>query len=205
MMEGLYVITDHASKTHDQLLQDVDHALLGGASVVQYRDKYSALKDRQQDAVALATLCRERGALFIVNDDVELARQTNADGVHLGSEDLDLPAARTQLGPGKIIGISCYADIGLALNAQRQKADYVAFGRFYSSVSKPQATPANIDVLRQAQQQVRLPIVAIGGITAENGAPLVEAGADMLAVINGVFSQDDVLQAARDLTALFVR
>lgn len=202
-MQGLYVITHHADKPQETLLQDVDDALLGGACVVQYRDKQSAREEKQRNALALASLCRERGALFIVNDDVELAQQTHADGVHLGEQDATLMAARAYLGPAKVIGVSCYGDIANARQAQSQGADYVAFGRFYPSTSKPQAAPCEPGILGQARRSIQIPVVAIGGITAENGAPLVEAGANMLAVIDGVFGQPDVMQAARRIAALF--
>lgn len=202
-LHGLYAIIDHVGKTHEQFVADAEAALLGGATIVQYRNRHAGVEDRQKNAAALATLCRERGAMFIVNDDVELAQQTNANGVHLGINDMGLEAARAYLGSGKIIGVSCYANIARASHAQQLGADYVAFGRFFPSLSKPDATPASIEVLREARKHIQLPIAAIGGITAENGMLLIHAGADMLAVIHGIFGQEDILLAARRITALF--
>jgi len=151
----------------------------------------------------LSDLCRAKGAMFIVNDDVALALACNADGVHLGQADMALADARAQLGDGAIIGITCHDSVELALKAQAGGADYVAFGSFYPSPSKPCAADAPIDILRQARQDIGLPIVAIGGITAGNAEALITAGADMLAVIHGVFAQEDVEKAARAYAGLF--
>lgn len=202
-MRGLYVITDQHTSSADVLLEKVDAAILGGATIVQYRDKLSAPQICERNAMALKSLCRERGALLIINDDVQLAQLTNADGVHLGKDDASLADARSRLGPAKIIGVSCYDNVDHARQAQKNGASYVAFGRFFPSKTKPDATPVKLKTLKKARKKLDIPIVAIGGITAENGAPLVDAGADMLAVVNGVFGQEDVLTAARDITALF--
>jgi thiamine-phosphate pyrophosphorylase len=141
--------------------------------------------------------------LFIVNDDVTLAKETQADGVHLGREDASLVQARAQLGPKVIIGLSCYNELARVETAQAQGADYVAFGRFFPSRTKPRAVPANLDLLREAKKKLRIPVVAIGGITPENGASLIAAGADALAVIEGVFGQADVRAAATRYSRLF--
>ena len=144
------------------------------------------------------------GFVFLVNDDVELAKQTQADGVHLGREDVSLVQARTQLGPQAIIGVSCYNELARAVQAQNEGADYVAFGRFFPSRTKPQAVQADLELLREAKTKLHIPIVAIGGITPENGASLIAAGADALAVIEGVFGQADVRAAAARYARLFV-
>ncbi|TNG00329.1 MAG: thiamine phosphate synthase [Gammaproteobacteria bacterium] len=202
-MRGLYAITQPEYQSVDELMQQVDQAITGGAAVIQYRDKSSSWSQREQVAIEIHALCRERGALMIINDDVQLAQMINADGVHLGRDDM-LPAdARRILGMGKLIGVSCYADMGRAQMAQQQGADYVAFGSFFPSTSKPEAIPAPIDVLVRAKAEIGLAIVAIGGITADNGRALIDAGADMLAVIHGVFGQQDIVQASRDIAALF--
>lgn len=202
-MRGLYVITDHAMPASQALLDKVEAAIMGGASVVQYRDKTSSPEICEQNAMALKALCHERGALLIINDDVLLAQRTNADGVHLGCKDASLSDARSRLGAAKIIGVSCYSGINNARQAQHDGADYVAFGRFFPSKTKPDAVSAKPKILHKARKKLQIPIVAIGGITAENGAPLVAAGADMLAVADGVFGQRDVLGAAARITALF--
>ncbi len=204
-MRGLYVITDHAMLASETLLDKVDAAITGGASLVQYRDKISLPEVREQNAMALKALCHDRGILLIINDDVLLAQRTNADGVHLGYNDTSLSDARSRLGAAKIIGVSCYSSIHNARRAKHDGASYVAFGRFFPSRTKPEAKPAKPKILKKARKNLEIPIVAIGGITAENGASLVEAGADMLAVVDGVFGQKDVLDAARRITALFCR
>lgn len=178
-------------------------AIAGGAQIVQYRDKKHAAAERARQASELAELCRQHNVLFIVNDDVALAKQSRADGVHLGREDAALAPARAQLGPQAVIGVSCYNELARAQAAEKQGADYVAFGRFFPSRTKPQAVPASLDLLREAKQQLHIPIVAIGGITPENGAALIAAGADALAVIEGVFGQPDIRAAARRYAQLF--
>ena len=202
-MRGLYIITDSANFGQNSLLQAVENALTGGASMVQYREKRLSNIHREQIALQLHELCRVCGVPLIINDDVRLAQRINADGVHLGRDDPSLHDARKMLGVGKMIGVSCYADMQYARAAVKAGADYVAFGRFFDSQTKPGACSVSIDILTQAKSELAVPIVAIGGVTAENGAVLIEAGADMLAVVNGVFGQPDIIQAARDISALF--
>lgn len=202
-MKGLYAITDAGLTPGDKVLPAVAAALRGGARVIQYRDKTPEAGDRRQRAAALLDLCRAQGALFIVNDDIELAAEVGASGVHLGKSDPDLHAARKRLGPGAVIGLSCYNELPRAQAAAEQGADYVAFGRFFPSRSKPDAVAASPDLLLHARRVLELPLVAIGGITPDNGGRLIAAGADMLAVIHGVFGQPDIEAAARRFSALF--
>jgi thiamine-phosphate pyrophosphorylase len=204
MMRGLYAITDPQMCTVEELTEQLDQALTGGAAVIQYRDKVSSWSTKEQAAIEIHELCRERGALMIINDDVPLAQKVNADGVHLGKDDMPVADARRILGMNKLIGLSCYADLDRAITAQTEGADYVAFGSFFPSPTKPEAQPVSVEFLHRARQQITIPIVAIGGITAENGRVLVDAGADMLAVIQGVFGQENIIQAARDISALFL-
>jgi thiamine-phosphate pyrophosphorylase len=199
-LSGLYAITD---SSQEQLGHEVELALKGGASIIQYRDKSSDGEQRLAQCEQLLYLCRRHSACLIINDDVELACAIGADGVHLGQDDLDITSAREQLGDQAIIGISCYNSLDLAIAAQEAGADYVAFGRFFPSSTKPQAVKAEIDLLQEAKRRLQLPIVAIGGITSENGAPLIAAGADMLAVIQGLFGQQDISAAAEQLQKLF--
>lgn len=199
---GLYAITD-ASLKGDSIAHQVEHAILGGARVIQYRDKSNDAQLRLAEARAIAQVCRARAVPLLINDDVELAAACGADGVHLGHEDAGLTAAREQLGERSIIGISCYNQFALAQKAKAAGADYVAFGRFFTSQSKPQAVPAGPELLRRARVELDCPVVAIGGITPDNGRQLIEAGADMLAVIRGVFAADDITQAAQSLHKLF--
>lgn len=205
MLTGLYAITDSQLTPGDTLLPAVEAALRGGARVIQYRDKSGDSVRRQHEADALNTLCRAHGALLIVNDDVALAAAVGASGVHLGRDDPQLAAARRRLGSGAIIGVSCYNQLTRAQAAAEQGADYVAFGRFFPSLTKPDAVAATPELLREARRALRLPLVAIGGITPENGGQLIAAGADMLAVIHGVFGQPDIEAAARRFAALFTQ
>lgn len=202
-IRGLYAIADSHWLTEDRFAPAVRDALAGGARIIQYRDKLSAPAIREAIARALADLSHEHAALFLVNDDAALARAVGADGVHLGREDMAIAQAREQLGPGAVIGISCYNDLERARAAERAGADYVAFGRFFPSRTKPQAAPATPALLRQARAALRVPIVAIGGITPDNGASLIDAGADALAVIEGVFGQPDIRAAAERYAKLF--
>lgn len=200
---GLYAIADTLYLDDDRLLPTVSAAIEGGARIIQYRDKKHSAAERARQATELAALCRRHGALFIVNDDVALAKESQADGVHLGREDAAPAWARAQLGPQAVIGVSCYNELMRAETAERQGADYIAFGRFFPSHTKPQAVQATPDLLREAKRKLRIPVVAIGGITPENGASLITAGADALAVIEGVFGQADVRAAAERYARLF--
>ena len=197
---GLYAITQTDNKSGDTIINDVISAIKGGAVLVQYRDK------NPLDAVFLASelvkICHQYQVPLIINDDVELAARVGADGVHIGKEDGAIAQARRRLGADAIIGVSCYNFVEQALDAQNQGATYVAFGRFFPSTSKPLAAPAHIETLRQAKLLLTIPIVAIGGILPENGAPLLTAGADFLAVIGGLFESQPE-QSARAYQALF--
>jgi thiamine-phosphate pyrophosphorylase len=201
-IRGLYAITPDESDTVE-LLRKVRLALSGGARVLQYRNKAADAALRLEQAIALRKLTLEFSVTLIVNDDAMLAQQVDADGVHLGGEDGSVAAARAVLGrSGKLIGVSCYNRMVLAHEAVRQGADYVAFGSFFASAVKPGAVSASPDLLRQARREIALPLVAIGGITAHNGAQLLEAGADALAVISAVFGAADIQDAARQFANL---
>jgi thiamine-phosphate pyrophosphorylase len=202
LIKGLYAVTPD---TPDEgwLFARVDAVLAGGARTLQYRSKRADARARWQQARRLQELCRRHGALLIVNDDVGLARELGADGVHLGREDMPFAAARTALGDGALIGVSCYDSLTRAREAQAEGADYVAFGSFFPSAVKPDAVRAPLELLRAARAFLDLSVVAIGGITAENGGALIEAGADALAVISDLFQVPDSAAAARTLAALF--
>lgn len=195
-LQGLYVLTDDVLLA-GCLLQSVESVVAAGCKVVQYRSKQKDVAAREEEAASLVAICRRYGALLLVNDDPQLAVRVGADGVHLGQEDVSLREAREWLGPQAIIGVTCHGSLDLARVAQNQGADYVAFGRFFNSDTKPDAEAASLDILVRARQELVCPVVAIGGITLDNAAPLVSAGADMLAVIGGVFGG-----AARDASVL---
>ena len=198
---GLYVITD--SSLSQDLFFDVEAALLGGAAMVQYRNKRADRDSALTELQLLRPLCHSAEAPLLVNDDIWLARESGSDGVHLGRDDATLEEAREVLGDDAIIGVSCYNDLERAIEMEARGASYVAFGRFFPSSTKPQAVQADAELLRRAKQQLRVPVVAIGGITAQNGATLIDAGADLLAVIHGVFGQADVRHAGETVSALF--
>jgi thiamine-phosphate pyrophosphorylase len=202
-LHGLYAITDPLLCPDPALVSQVDQALAGGCRIIQFRDKRPDRTLRETLARRLLEICHAYGARLLINDDLALAEAIGADGVHLGRDDPDPAAARKLLGEAAIIGVSCYNRLELAREAVSRGVDYVAFGRFFPSPTKPQAVQADLALLRQARAAIELPLVAIGGITPENGAPLIAAGADMLAVIHGVFGQPDVRQAAHRLNALF--
>ncbi len=196
---GLYAITQTNNKTTEQLYAEVEAAIKGGASVIQYRDKPKPELERAQHLLAL---CHQYQIPLIINDDIQLARETGADGVHLGRDDNSVFEARRLLGSQAIIGVSCYNDLDKAIKMQSMNVDYVAFGRFFPSSSKPLASPAQLDTLRRAKSVLHVPVVAIGGILPDNGSQLLNAGADILAVIGGVFASEPE-SAARQYTALF--
>lgn len=200
---GLYAVTDAVLTEERGLLTCVEQALIGGAAVVQYRDKCADPATALARANALLSLCRRYAVPLIVNDDVELAATCGADGVHVGRDDTAVRHAREALGPDAIVGASCYHDVALAQRAVSDGASYVAFGRFFPSRTKPGQALATLDLLRQARSQLAVPVVAIGGITTGNAASLVSAGAQLLAVIHELWSGDDCAERARALCRCF--
>ena len=199
---GLYAITPDEPDT-ERLLALVQAALNGGAAIVQYRNKVANMELRHEQALALQRICRPAGVPLIINDDLEIALAIDADGVHLGGEDGDLAAARSRLGPDKLLGASCYNRLEMAVEARNRGADHVAFGAMYTSSTKPGAIRAPLELFGQAAAAVGLPTVAIGGITLDNTPPLIHAGAHATAVISALFGAPDVTQRARDFTRLF--
>jgi thiamine-phosphate pyrophosphorylase len=196
---GLYAITDGPRV---DLLTACEAALRGGAAVLQYRDKSADMERRRSEAAALAALCARYGAPLIINDDVELAAVIGAAGVHLGEHDGDLARARARLGNGAIIGVSCYDSLERARELAAAGADYLAFGAFFVSPTKPQARRAAPGLL-DAAAALGKPLVAIGGITPDNARPLIEAGADFIAAVAGVFGDANPEAAARRYANLF--
>ncbi len=201
-LNGLYAIT---ADTDDEsrLFDGVAAAIRGGARFVQYRDKHKELRSLQRRAHRLLLLCQEYGASLIINDDIDLCLAINADGVHLGKDDENLITARSLLGDDKIIGVSCYNQPKLAVQAQADRADYIAFGSFFNSETKPNAPVAPLSLLTQAHNTLTIPVVAIGGITVDNGQQLVDAGANALAVITGLFDQTDIENTAKKFSQMF--
>lgn len=202
LLAGLYAVTPDLADTAE-LVRRVGPALAGGARLLQYRNKTAAAALRREQVETLLRLCREFGVPLIVNDDLALALETGADGAHLGREDGDLAAARAALGPGKILGVSCYDELERAREAQRIGADYAAFGSFFASATKPGAVRAPLALLAQARRELRLPLAAIGGITLDNAPQLLGAGADLLAVVGDLFEAPDIRARAAAYTHLF--
>ena len=199
---GVYAITPETADTA-LLLAQVEAALRGGVAAVQYRDKSGDIARRHEQASELVALCRRFHVPLIVNDDLRLADLCDADGVHLGRDDGTVREARIILGKDKFIGASCYQSLDLALAAQAAGADYVAFGSFFPSPTKPDAARASLNLLREAAPKIHLPLVAIGGITLANAPELLDAGADCLAVLSALFDGVDVTARAQALNQLF--
>lgn len=209
-MRGLYAITPETRDTA-RLIEQVRLAIAGGATVVQYRSKRIGQNVVRQQAEALRAITLETGTKFVVNDNIELALSVGADGVHLGRDDADTDTVaklRKQCAPRLsaapfIIGVSCYNELSLAETAVEVGADYVAFGSFFPSPTKPTATKADVALIRMAKAKFDVPVVAIGGITVDNAQELISANVDMVAVISSLFGADDIEHRAREFTNLF--
>lgn len=203
-LHGLYAITDSVLMPEDnELLSRIEAALRGGTRIVQYRDKSDDSTKRLHQARALVDLCQQFHVPLVINDDAHLAKTSGAAGVHLGQSDGLISEARALLGDGAIIGTTCHANLEYAITAQQAGADYIAYGAFYASKTKPNATPAPLSLLGESKAQITLPTVAIGGITVDNAAQTLTAGADMLAVVHALLAADDIEQQARRFSQLF--
>jgi thiamine-phosphate pyrophosphorylase len=199
-LRGLYAVTPDLDDT-TLLVAKVDAAIVGGAQAIQYRNKTASDTQRRKQAAVLSRVCDGRGAIFIVNDDAELAREVGAAGVHIGREDGSVAKVRTRGGDAMLIGVSCYDDLERATCLVAEGADYVAFGSFYASTTKPGARRAGLALLKRART-LGVPVVAIGGITAANAREVIEAGADVLAVSADIFNHDDPADVARAAAAI---
>lgn len=202
-LKGLYAITDENLIPEKYFSQIIESVLRGGANIIQYRDKSGNREKCLQQATTLRSLCQQYQSLCIINDDIELAKAVNADGVHLGKDDSSIIEARQSLGDKAIIGISCYNDLSLAIEAEKNSADYVAFGAIFSSPTKPNAIVAGLDIISQAKRQLSIPVCTIGGITEKNIQQVVQHGADMSAVISSLFSANDIKKSAIILSKHF--
>lgn len=203
MISGLYAITRETDNTAELLL-DVAAVLRGGARAVQYRDKSGDIARQHEQASELLSLCRQFSVPLIINDSLRLADLVGADGVHIGRDDGAIREARLILGADKIIGVSCYQSIELAVKAQTAGANYVAFGSFFPSSTKLDAPLVELALLQQATHQIHIPMVAIGGINLANAGSLIDAGADAIAVISALFESEDVAATARQFADLFL-
>lgn len=199
---GLYAVTPDEADTA-VLIAQARACLVGGARLLQYRNKTAPSTLRLEQARALRALCSEHAVPFIVNDDVDVALAVDADGVHLGRDDGSPAAARRRLGPHKLLGVSCYGELDRAVSAVADGADHVAFGSFFASSVKPGAVRVPVGLLSTARRRLTVPIVAIGGITLENARELLAAGAHSIAVISALFRAPDIAGAAAKFQALF--
>lgn len=201
-LSGLYAVTPD-----DYLLPRlsalVTMALAGGVRVVQYRNKIAPPPLKRAQAAELLRQCRAAGAMLLINDDVELAADIGADGVHIGREDGGIARARAIVGPHRVIGVSCYDDLSIAEAAVKEGADYIAFGAMYPSTVKPGAVAAPLNLLTEARARWDVPVCAIGGIKLANTQPLIDAGAHMVAVITDLFDAMDITAQARAYQTLF--
>ena len=202
---GLYAIADADTLPAARLIECTEQVLRGGAVAVQYRNKQGAHPARHRVARALQRLCRHYGACFIINDDPVLARELGADGVHLGQHDADPVVVREWLGADALIGVSCYDNLQRACAAECAHADYVAFGSFFASLTRPDAVRPPLSLLHRAKQVLGVPIVAIGGVTASNARELIEGGADLVASVRDLYLHATPELRARAYSRLFAK
>lgn len=200
---GLYAITPAQLKYSMQLIHQITAVIEGGARYLQYRDKSNTYQEKEHMARALMRLCYDYGVPLIINDNIEIAKAVGADGVHLGKADINIHEARKYLGHHAIIGASCYGDLRMAKNAISAGANYVAFGSFFRSITKPQASIIKPEILHYAKKYFKVPICAIGGITIENASQVIKQGADWIAVTSGIFNQPDPYHTAEQFAKLF--
>jgi thiamine-phosphate pyrophosphorylase len=202
LLSGLYVIADVECAGNTEIISKTEDILQAGVKILQYRDKINTPKDRYHIAGQLRRLTHAHECILIINDDATLAQSIDADGVHLGKDDASIEQARDVLGESKIIGASCYAQFENAYPAISASADYIAFGSFFHSSTKPNAPRANTDLIIKAKQQFNTPICAIGGITPQNASTILQAGADMIAVISSIFSASSPKLAVQEYLSL---
>ena len=201
-MRGLYAVTPNWDDTA-LLLTATEEVIRGGARVVQYRHKDVDAATRQTQASALQQLCRDYLVPFIINDDVDLCIQLDADGIHVGGTDAPIADVRQRVGAHKIVGASCYGSMDLARTAARDGASYVAFRGFYPSLVKKYEVSTSADIVAQAKAELDLPVVVIGGMTLDNCGILITQGADMVAAISSIYARTDRKKAAQEMSDLF--
>lgn len=198
ILRGLYAITDAHLTPFDTMLQQVTAAIEGGIKILQFRYKEEIRTDALTILRQIQALCKKHGVLFIINDHKQLAYEIDADGIHIGKDDEhDIPALRSKFS-GKIIGVSCYGDINRAIKAQEEGADYVAFGSFFHSPTKPHSNIVPTSIIKEAKERLDIPVCVIGGITTHNAQELTDLGADMLSVISGLWESDDITKKATE-------
>ncbi|HZX13795.1 MAG TPA: thiamine phosphate synthase [Thermodesulfobacteriota bacterium] len=204
ILKGLYVITDKKLIPRDRFIETVEKVIRGGAKIIQLREKDTPEEEIIRLGKELLKITRKYGIPLIINDSPKLAVEVGADGVHLGKDDPGIIEARRLLGSEVIIGVSCYGEIERGLRAEREGADYLAFGTPFFTPTKPDRKPTPLEVLKEAKRKIKtIPIFAIGGITKENAQSVLETGVDGIAVITAVFSSPNPEEAARSLAEFF--
>ncbi len=197
----LYAVTDRSWLGNGTLSDAVEAALRGGATMVQLREKSLTQADFLQEAKTLAALCARFQIPFLINDNLEIALACNADGVHVGQDDMDPQKARALLGPGKILGVSAHT-VDQALAAEKTGADYLGVGAVFSTATKQDAASVPLETVREICQAVSIPVVAIGGISADNILSLQNSGVVGAAVVSALFAAEDIFSAAQNLSRL---
>ncbi len=201
-LKGIYAITDDILTPPVTIIEKVSEALLGGVKLIQLRDKITNDNGLINICHEIRSLCDLHDALFIINDRVELTKKVRADGVHVGLHNLSVPETRAKLGKDYIIGVSCYGDIQRATKAEKEGADYVAFGAFFPSPTKPEADIISMDIIKQAKSKLKIPVCVIGGIKKENIKQLIPYNPDMYAMVSAIFEGDSVYNNARIINSL---
>lgn len=201
-INGLYAITPEFKNTND-LLDKTRQVLEGGVQLLQYRNKSANRTLLREQAGLLLLLCREYRVPLIINDHLDLAIEIDADGLHVGQQDAPLLNARNQLGCNKIIGASCYNNLDLAIKAEKEGADYVAFGAFFPSLTKPNTVLVTVDLIGEAKKKITVPIVGIGGIRLTNAKTVIQSGCAALAVCNDLFQSENIKIKAAQYAQLF--
>ena len=194
----LYAVTDRSWLGEESLKQQVEKALKGGVTMIQLREKDLSPEDFRREALEIQALCREYGVPFLINDNVELAKEIDADGVHVGQSDLEAGRVREILGPQKIVGVTAKT-VEQARLAQARGADYLGSGAIFGTSTKKDARPMTMELLQEITTSVEIPVVAIGGITGSNIARLAGSGVAGAAVVSGIFAAADIEEACRDL------
>ncbi len=203
-ISGLYAITPELENT-DELLKKSLQALIGGAQLIQYRCKSADKNFLKKQAIPLLQLCRNHEIPLIINDHLDLAMEIGADGVHVGQNDLPVAFVRKRLGQGKIVGASCYNNLNMAFKAEKEGADYVAFGAFFPSLTKPDVVMVSINLMDQALKELAVPIVAIGGIRLNNASSVIQRGCEAIAVCNDLFYADNIKEKTTQYAQLFAK
>lgn len=201
LLKGLYVLTDATLTPTETMLEQVERVLKSGVNVIQYRDKYATDEEAEKQCIRLQALCDVYEAVFIIDDRLEIAYRINADGLHVGEDDVSYEEARALLGEDKIIGVSCYGNIERAQKYASLGADYVAFGSFFPSPTKPHAKVVDPEVLKVAKEKLNVPICAIGGINEENIELLSRYDIAMYSLISAVYKDDAIEENLEKLYA----